>query len=125
MLPAVGPAARVPALRRLALMGSVAHPERVPPAAAAHLIRSYARAPGFPAANAAMRAGRFADLGAIDVPVTLVWPDHDRLIARPRTLAEGVREVVLADAGHIPMWDDPEDVALALLEGSAVSSAPC
>jgi pimeloyl-ACP methyl ester carboxylesterase len=118
--PIVGLAVRTTALRRIILAGSVGHPERVPPAEAAHLVRAYAHAPDFPAVNAAMRAGRFAELAAIDVPVTLAWPQLDRLVARPRTLPPHVRNVTLTDCGHIPTWDDPDAVATVLLEGSAI-----
>ena len=74
----------------LILAGTVGHPERVPPAAAARLVRAYAHGPDFPAVNAAMRAGHFTELAEIDVPVTLAWPEHDRLVAgrgrcRPRS----------------------------------------
>jgi pimeloyl-ACP methyl ester carboxylesterase len=118
--PIVGLAARSMALRRLILAGSVGHPERVPPAAAARLVRAYADGPDFPAVNAAMRAGHFTELADIEVPVTLAWPQLDRLVARPRTLPPHVRNVTLTDCGHIPTWDDPEAVAAVLLEGSAV-----
>ena len=56
LLPAL---VRSPAGRRLALAGTVAHAERVPPDAALRLVRAYADAPGFEAVNRAMRAGRF------------------------------------------------------------------
>lgn len=104
--------------RRLLLAGSVAVPERVPPRAAAHLVRAYASAPGFVAVNDAMRAGRFTGLDQIRVPVTLAWPEHDRLVARPRRLPANTSSVVLRGCGHIPMWDDPEAVAELLLEAS-------
>ncbi len=45
-LPLIGPATRSPALRRLILSASMAHPERVPPEQAAALVRSYLRASG-------------------------------------------------------------------------------
>jgi pimeloyl-ACP methyl ester carboxylesterase len=105
--------------RRVLLAGSVAVPDRIPPHAAAHLVRAYATAPGFTATNAAMRAGRFVGLDQIEVPVTLVWPEHDRLVARPRRLPANTRSIVLRGCGHIPMWDDPAAVVQVLLEGSA------
>ena len=105
--------------RRLALAGIVARPDRVPPAAAAHLVAAYAAATGFEAVNAAMRAGTFTGLDALAVPVTLAWPDHDRLVARRRDLPPAVRSVTLHGCGHLPMWDDPEQVAEVLLAGSA------
>ena len=115
-LPVIGAAAGTRPGRRLMLAGSVAHPRRVPGPQAAHLVRAYATAPGFEAVNAAMRAGRLESLERIRCPVTLVWPDHDRLIQRPVWVPDRVRSVVLADAGHIPMWDAPQEVARVLLE---------
>jgi pimeloyl-ACP methyl ester carboxylesterase len=107
-----------PGLVRRALAGSVHRPERVPVEAARHLVRAYATAPGFPAANDAMRAGVFRGLDAIRVPVTLVWPEFDRLVARPRSLPATVRNLELRGCGHLPTWDDPDAVAAALLAGS-------
>jgi pimeloyl-ACP methyl ester carboxylesterase len=102
--------------RRLLLSDTVAHAERVPAAAAAGLIRSYATAPGFPAVNAAMRAGVFVELEQIRVPVTLVWPQYDRLISRPKRLPPFVQSIELPDVGHIPMLEAPEAVARVLLD---------
>ena len=117
-LPLAGPIVSTGVGRRLLLSGAMAHPRRMPGAAAAHLVRAYALAPGFTAANDAMRAGRFEGLERIRCPVTLVWPDHDRLIARPVWVPDPVRNVLLSDAGHIPMWDAPERLAEVLLEAS-------
>jgi pimeloyl-ACP methyl ester carboxylesterase len=104
--------------RRAALAGTTAHPERIPYAAALQLVRAYANAPGFDAANAGMRAGRFTGLARISVPLTLAWPDHDRLVARPRSVPASASELVLRGCGHMPTWDDPEQVAAVLLRGS-------
>jgi pimeloyl-ACP methyl ester carboxylesterase len=117
--PAVGLLTGTEAGRRALLGGVMVHPERVPPAAAAHVVRAYAAAPGFLAANRAMRAGHFADLERIEVPVTLGWPNHDRLVSRPARLPPQVHSRVLRDCGHLPMWDAPDEVAALLLEGSA------
>jgi pimeloyl-ACP methyl ester carboxylesterase len=104
--------------RRLALGATMAHPERVPPKEALRLVRAYAAAPGYETVNAAMRAGRFAQLDAIRVPLTFGWPDRDRLVARPARLPAAARNVVLHDCGHVPMWDSPGQVADLLLAGS-------
>lgn len=105
--------------RRLALSSTMAHPERVPRDEAARLVRAYADAPGYAAANSAMRAARFEGIERIRVPVTLAWPDRDRILARPAHLPATVRNVVLRDCGHVPMWDDPVQVANVLLQGSS------
>jgi pimeloyl-ACP methyl ester carboxylesterase len=118
-LPALGLLVRAPSLRRVVLASSAAHPERIPRDDALRLIRAYATAPGFDDANAAMRAGTFTALAEIGVPVTLAWPDRDRLVRRPRELPPSVRSVVLRGCGHLPTWDDPEQVARVLLDGSA------
>jgi pimeloyl-ACP methyl ester carboxylesterase len=106
--------------RRAMLRHTVAHPERVPAADAARLVLAYAAAPGFAAANRAMRAGTFRpELAEPTVPVTLVWPELDRLISRPRGLPSNITELELAGCGHVPMWDDPAAVAYALIVGSS------
>jgi pimeloyl-ACP methyl ester carboxylesterase len=101
--------------RRAVLAANVGHPERLPYDDALRLVRTYARSPGFLAVNAAMRAARFTELPEITVPVTLAWPELDRIVARPRSLPENVRSVVLRGCGHMPTWDDPEQVAALLL----------
>jgi pimeloyl-ACP methyl ester carboxylesterase len=95
------------------------HPELVPAGAAAHIVNAYATAPAFVAANQAMRAGHFDGLARIEVPVTLAWPDHDRLVSRPARLPPGVHSRVLAGCGHLAMWDAPDQVTELLLEGSS------
>ncbi len=117
-LPLVGPVAASAVGRRLLLSSAVAHPERVPAAQSAHLVRAYAGASGFVSVNKAMRAGRFEDLARIPGPLTLVWPEHDRLVDRPPRLPANVRNIILKDAGHIPFWDAPDEVAAVLREAS-------
>jgi pimeloyl-ACP methyl ester carboxylesterase len=105
--------------RRLALSGSVAHPEAIPPYAAVRLIRAYGSAPGFDEASLAMRSGLFEGMDEVTVPVTLAWAEHDRLVTKPKKIPDGVRSLDLPDCGHIPTWDHPGLVARVLLEGSA------
>ena len=104
--------------RRLLLRSSVGHPARVPPAAAWRLVRSYVTSPGFEGANAAMRAAVFSGVEQIRVPVTLAWAELDRLVRRPRETAPGWRTLVLRGCGHIPTWDDPEQVTQLLLQAT-------
>jgi pimeloyl-ACP methyl ester carboxylesterase len=109
--------------RSLLLSGAVAHPRRVPSAAARQLVDAYATASDFVAVNDAMRAGRFDGLERMRCPVTFVWPDHDRLIRRPVWVPDRIRNVVLSDAGHVPMWDAPEALAQVLLDATGSDAA--
>jgi pimeloyl-ACP methyl ester carboxylesterase len=118
LLPVLPALLRSAAGRRLVLRGSVARPERVPPHAATRLVRSYLRSPGYEGANSAMRAEVFAGVEDIRVPVTLAWAEHDRVVARPRTRVPDWRTVILHGCGHIPTWDDPDQVARLLLLSS-------
>jgi pimeloyl-ACP methyl ester carboxylesterase len=117
--PLIRPVAATDAGRRLLLAGVVAHPERVSHADAAQLVRAWALAPGFAATSRAMRAGRFLGLEQIEAPVTLIWPARDRLVTRPRSLPDNVVNVELDDAGHVPVWDAPDELAATLLRASA------
>ena len=122
--PLIAPVARTERGRRLLLSGSVAHPERIPARDAVNLIRAYGRAPAFVAVNDAMRAGTFAELHRIQCPVTLIWPDHDRLVERPPSLPAHVRSVVLDDAGHLPTWDAPDALAQLIVAAGRDLDAP-
>jgi pimeloyl-ACP methyl ester carboxylesterase len=123
LLPLARPALATLRGRRLALAGSMAHPERVPPAAAYGLVKAYALAPGFERANAEMRRTVFAGIEGIRVPVTLAWSDRDRLVGRPNRDIPGVRMLTLTDCGHIPTWDSPEQVSDAILSTTRAAGA--
>ena len=123
LLPLVGRSPATRAGRRVLLRSAVAHPGRVPGAAAARLIRAYAQAPGFQAVNDQMRAGVFGGLERIR------GPDHVGLArarpagAPPQWLPDNVRNLKLEDAGHVPMWDAPDALAEILLESTAEAPA--
>ncbi|MDQ6751545.1 MAG: alpha/beta fold hydrolase [Actinomycetota bacterium] len=119
LVPLLRPLLQSDRARRLILRGSIAHPERVPPAAAYRLVRSYASSPGFPRANAEMRRTVFEGLEDIHVPVTLAWAEHDRLVSPPARVPEGIQTERLAGCGHVPTWDDPARVAEVILTSTA------
>ena len=123
LLPALSLVVRTRRGRNLLLRGSVGHPERVPPRAAARLVRAYVTAPAYEAANMAMRSTVFSGAEQIEVPVTLAWGSLDRLVSPPRTTPAGWATRVLHDCGHIPTWDDPDQVSRLLLEASARAPA--
>ena len=125
--PLVRAALAVPALRRRMTATFAAHPERIPAAAARELVLGWIDADGYDGANRAMRTHLFDPAGyPEDVPVTIAWGEHDRLVGPPKPgrRPAGARFLVLPGVGHTPMWDDPELVARTLLEGSAVSADP-
>lgn len=118
--PIVGPGLRIPGLKRRALGGVVAHPERVPHADAVRLVDSYLTSAAFLDVANAMRARRIEDGTGIDVPVTLVWADQDGLVGQPTDLPLTPDRVeLLPDAGHVPLWDAPDAITALILRESA------
>ncbi len=110
--------------RQLILAGTMAHPERVPPAAAYRLVRAYAVSPGFERANAEMRRTLFAGIEQIPVPITTAWSDRDRLVGRPGHALPAVRMMTLSDCGHVPTWDSPEQVTESILSTTRAAGVP-
>ncbi len=121
-LPLLSLAVRSSAIRRGALAMAVGHPERLSVADATALIRAYASAPGFDAANREMRSvtpfpvGRFHP----EVPVTIAWGELDRMVRKVMDVGPGVRVTVLEDCGHMPMFDDPELVVQTILDTTQI-----
>jgi pimeloyl-ACP methyl ester carboxylesterase len=114
--------------RRVALRDAFMHPARVPGHVAVRMATAYADAPAFDATFREVHRMSFTGGDRIHVPVTVAWPEHDRLLRpgrgqRHEELPAHARIVRLHGCGHVPMWDDPEQVARLLLEGSAPGSA--
>lgn len=114
----------LPPLRHRALGGVMVHPERVPYRAAVRIGQAYADAPGFTAVQNAMRTRRLEDGEGIDVPVTLAWAEHDRLVTPERVPFTPTRTVPLPDAGHVPIWDVPELLRELVLADAAPDGVP-
>ena len=107
--------------RRALLATTFARPDRVPADAARELILSWVDSPAYEAANHEMRSDIFDPAGFPQIPVTIAWGEHDRLVAppKPERRPPGSRFLVLEGCGHTPTWDDPELVAGVLLDGSS------
>lgn len=116
LLPLLEAAVSTAAGRRALLSGVVGDPAALPPSQARNLVAAYLKSPGYAAANAAMRASRFKRLADLEVPVTLVWGERDRLVAPPKRLPPQVRSVVLPGAGHLLSLDRPQEVAELILQ---------
>jgi pimeloyl-ACP methyl ester carboxylesterase len=113
-----------PAPRTLALFQLTSRPWRISAQEAVDNVRELAYAPWFDETLAAITAEPFIGGELIEVPVTIAWAEHDRLLlprqaVRAAAAIPGARSVTLRGCGHVPTWDDPEQVARVLLEGSA------
>ncbi len=109
--------------RAAALGQYVAHPSRLPATDAADAIRALAGAPWFDEMLDAALSDRFSGGEQITVPVTIAWGEKDRLLlprqgVRAAQEIPSARMVTLYGCGHVPTYDDPEQVASVVLEGS-------
>jgi pimeloyl-ACP methyl ester carboxylesterase len=105
----------------------VAHPTRVPPADAAASVRALASAPWFDATLPAIGTFDLAPGETIDVPVTVAWAQKDRVLfpRQARRAAHAIpraRMIILRGCGHVPTYDDPDQVAQVLLDAAAAPS---
>ena len=111
---------RSPHLRNAVLVRMMGGPGRYGYQDALNLIRGYARATDLPRVNAAMRARTFdwenrLEAIADRVPVQIVWGGTDPLVRAPRgVFPDNVVIHRWPEAGHMPMFDDP-DALVALL----------
>jgi pimeloyl-ACP methyl ester carboxylesterase len=109
---------------RIALLGQVfGHPTRVSSLDAAETVRAAADAPSFFELLGPVARSRFAGGEAITVPVTIAWGELDRLLlprqaARAAQLLPQARSIWLYDCGHVPTYDDPQQVAQVILQAS-------
>lgn len=110
---------RIP--RTMLLWSNSAAPWRMPGAAAGRLIKGAVAATGFAETLTAMRRNRFERWHEVDVPVTIVWGDKERLILRRHAeplaarMLPHARTYGLERCGHLVMWDKPEETLRLLL----------
>lgn len=114
--------------RALAFGLFVARPQRLGLEDAIASVRELARARWFDDTLRAAIGQSFAGGQDINVPVTIAWGARDRLLlprqaARAGAAIPGARVVMLAGCGHVPTYDDPEQVARVLLAGSGSGEA--
>jgi pimeloyl-ACP methyl ester carboxylesterase len=127
MAPAVPTLARSAALRTVMSSHIAARPWRIPAEDTAHWTRMIAEAPSFWDVLDALDGWRAP---APACPATIAWGERDRLLIfsrqapRARRRLPGARHVVLRGCGHVPTWDDPEQVARVLLSASRPAGAP-
>ena len=110
-------------LRQLALGQLFAKPLRVPPDDAAASLRAFVAAAWFEDTMAAIGTGRYEPFPQPTVPVTIAWGEKDHVLLpwqakRAARAIPSARILTLRGCGHVPTYDDPDQVARVLLEGS-------
>jgi pimeloyl-ACP methyl ester carboxylesterase len=111
--------------RRMLLWQTFARPERLGGEIAVETLRDAWSAPAFASALSAFDRYAFGEAEQLrDVPVTIAWGIHDRLLpyatqaARARVLLPRARHLSLG-VGHVPFYDDPAVVAETLRLGAS------
>jgi pimeloyl-ACP methyl ester carboxylesterase len=128
LAPRVDPLAARPRGRMLLFGAFLARPAQLPARDAAEAVRALGGAPWFDDTLRTIGPSQFAGGEEIDVPVTIAWGEKDRLLLprqaeRAARAIPSARMVILRGCGHVPTYDDPEQVAQVLLEGSSSQSA--
>jgi pimeloyl-ACP methyl ester carboxylesterase len=118
LAPAAPRLARSVAARTLLSSHVATRPWRIPAQDTAHWTRMCAQAPAFWDLLDALDGWRAP---APACPTTIAWGERDRLLIfsrqapRARRRMPGARHVVLRGCGHVPTWDDSEQVARVVL----------
>ena len=120
--PAAPMLSRSAVLRTALSSHAASRPWRIPPEDVVEWTRNYASARAFWELLQALDGWRAP---VPSCPVTVAWGSRDRLLItsrqapRARRALPAARHVELRGCGHVPMWDDPVQVARAMLEASA------
>ena len=121
LAPVAGPVTARPAARAALFAHTAARPRQIPAADAAESLRVFAHAPAF---DRVLDEVRDWSPAAPSCPTTIAWAQRDAVLPRTtharraRKAFPHARHVVLRGCGHVPMWDDPEQVARVILEAS-------
>lgn len=110
---------RAPSVRRALLIQACDHGERLTPEQMADALTDLAHAPSWDDVLRQIADYRFT--GTPRCPVTVAWGEHDRLLPphqarRAAAALPQARHVTLTGCGHLPTWDDPDQVARVILE---------
>lgn len=124
-LEGLAPTLAATAVGRTLLFGQVmARPWKLSADDAVSALKALAGASTFEEVLAVNTAQHFTGGAEISVPTTVAWGERDWLLIprQARRAARAIpsaRNLTLRGCGHVPTWDDPEQVARVLLEGSA------
>jgi pimeloyl-ACP methyl ester carboxylesterase len=116
------PLARFSRMRRVLLSQTMEHGDRVPPEQVNAFLRAVSNANVLPGLLRTMRRdGPVASLDSGDIPIRIAWCERDRVIPYQRFGAPFVERIRAADVtvvkgvGHVPIYDDPEQVVANIL----------
>ena len=116
------PFARFSWVRRILTKEMMAQGERMPPEDFLQMLRAMANTSVLPGLLRTMGRSIPTALQPRGVaPITIAWGEHDRVIpyakygAAFRERIERLHETVVANAGHVPMWDNPQEVVAQIL----------
>ncbi len=116
--------------RTMLLAQNFAKPWRMTKDEALETITGALDAPAFRPVRDAFDHYTFHDAEELrGVPVTIAWGDRDRLLlyrqaARARRVLPWAQHVTLTGCGHVPFWDDPEQVSAVMLEAARPQPEP-
>lgn len=109
------------------LRGTVAKPLNLSQEEARDLIETYHSTPTFTTHLAQTRRRRFQEGASIQVPVTPAWGAEEKLIPpsarRQDELPAHTKTVTLTGCGHVPFWDNPDQVVDTILATTANARA--
>ena len=116
-------------VRRMLAKDTMKHGDRVPTAEFRAMLRSFRDAKLLPAlfANTGPGGG-VAAFDAGTIPVRIGWCRDDRILPFETYGApfieriRGAETLVIADVGHVPMYDNPEKVARVIIDGCRAAS---
>jgi pimeloyl-ACP methyl ester carboxylesterase len=118
---------RSPAVRRMVLRDAAEHGDRLSAAQALDTTRDLLGCPIIE--DLLTTTEELAPLDPAPCPITLAWSDADAILplevngAIARQRVPEAHFVVLAGTGHVPMIDDPQGVARAILHATSRSRA--
>lgn len=120
--PVLGVAAHIPLVRKLALRDNAVHGDRV---SAAELVCLADDLLACTVLTDLLGSDEhLAPIDPLPCPVVLAWSEHDRILpvavhgTRARALIPAAEYRVLSGVGHVPMFDDPNLTADAILSTS-------
>jgi len=115
---AVAPAVlKVRLVRRQLMGGASVRPEALPLATVEAMVRDLAGCDALDGVIRHPRRHHLSPIRVISCPTTLAWSDRDRLLAGPgarsrfASLRGQIQELELVGLGHVPMLDDPAQIA--------------